>query len=102
MQPAAADTAGAFYSAPDGVRIHYTVAGSGPTVVLVHGFLNDGNSWRASAVPARLLSAGFRVVTVDLRGNGASDHPATLAAYERDAEARDVMGIASALGAREY
>jgi pimeloyl-ACP methyl ester carboxylesterase len=39
---------------------------------------------------------------VDLRGNGPSDHPTALAAYEHDAEARDVMGIASALGARDY
>jgi pimeloyl-ACP methyl ester carboxylesterase len=101
-QPATTDTTGAFHRAPDGVRVHYTVAGAGPTVVLVHGFLNDGGSWRSAPLHARLRAAGYRVVVVDLRGNGASDHPTTLAAYERDAEARDVIAIAAALGAGDY
>jgi pimeloyl-ACP methyl ester carboxylesterase len=70
--------------------------------VLVHGFLNDGSSWRGSPLAERLRAAGWRVVIPDLRGNGASDHPTALAAYEHDAEARDVMAIAAALGARDY
>ncbi len=100
-QPAA-DTAGAFLRARDGVRVHYTVSGAGPTVVLVHGFLNDGGSWRASPLAARLRAAGWRVVIPDLRGNGASDKPKELSAYEGDAEARDVVAIAASLGAGDY
>lgn len=99
---AAADTAGRVYRAPDGVRVHYTDAGAGPAVVLLHGFLNDAASWRRTPLYEALLGAGFRVVAVDLRGNGGSDHPTTLAAYARDAEARDVAGVAGALGLTRY
>jgi pimeloyl-ACP methyl ester carboxylesterase len=96
------DTVAAFARAEDGVRVHYTAAGAGPAVVLVHGFMSDVGSWQRTPLPVRLRDAGFRVVAVDLRGSGASDRPTTLAAYENDAEARDVMRVATALGLREY
>lgn len=104
-QPAPAhDSTDRFWRAPDGVRIHYTVAGAStePAVVLVHAFLGDSRSWGATPLPARLGAAGYRVVAVDLRGNGGSDHPTKLAAYARDAEARDIIGIARALKLGDY
>jgi pimeloyl-ACP methyl ester carboxylesterase len=96
------DTTGAFLAAPDGVRVHYTAAGAGPAVILVHGFMSDIGSWNRAPLPERLRAAGRRVVAVDLRGSGASDKPLALDAYDRDAEARDVMRVATALGLREY
>lgn len=100
--PAQSDTTGGFHTAADGTRIHYTVAGAGPAVVLLHGFLNDGASWRRAPAYARLVDAGFRVVVVDLRGNGASDKPTAPAAWANDAETRDVIGLAQALKLGEY
>jgi pimeloyl-ACP methyl ester carboxylesterase len=70
--------------------------------VLVHGFLNDARAWRGTPLLDQLRTAGYRVVAVDLRGNGASDHPAQLGAYTHDAEAKDVMGIARALNVGNY
>lgn len=99
---AAVDTAGREYRAPDGVRVHYTDAGTGPAVVLLHGFLNDAATWYRTPLYRALRDAGFRVVAPDLRGNGASDHPTRLAAYADDAEARDVAGIADALRLTRY
>ena len=98
------DTTGGFWRAADGVRIHYYMAGDSgrPSVVLVHGFLGDAKSWLATPLPQRLRAAGYRVVAIDLRGNGASDHPTTLAAYENDAEAHDVIGVAQALHLGDY
>lgn len=49
-----------------GVTIHYVEAGSGPLVVLVHGFPEFWYGWRAQIGP--LAAAGYRVIAPDLRG----------------------------------
>lgn len=54
----------------DGTRLSTWSAGSGPTIVLAHGFLLDGTSW--STLANRLVDLGFRVVTFDQRGHGRS------------------------------
>ncbi len=54
----------------DGARVHVVEAGSGPTVVLVHGFAGSVFSWRA-VIPE--LAREARVIAVDLPGFGASD-----------------------------
>lgn len=48
-----------------GVGIEYEVTGSGPPVVLLHGFPDSGRLWRHQ-VPA-LAAAGFRVIVPNLR-----------------------------------
>lgn len=57
----------------DGLKIHFTVTGSGSTtVLLVHGYMCDETSW-TEQVPA--LVTQYRVVTLDLPGHGKSDRP---------------------------
>jgi pimeloyl-ACP methyl ester carboxylesterase len=57
-------------AAPDGVRIAYEAAGTGPVaVVLVHGWSCDRTYWKEQVAP---LAATYTVVTVDLAGHGAS------------------------------
>lgn len=63
----------------DGVDIHYEVTGSGPPVVLLHGFPDSGRLWRHQ-VPV-LVGAGFRVIVPDMRGYGASTKPADVDSY---------------------
>jgi pimeloyl-ACP methyl ester carboxylesterase len=91
-----------YYTSFDGTRIHYTVKGAGKPVLLVHGFIANGESWKKTALYDSLLLHGFKVITLDLRGNGASDHPHDSAAYLHDAEARDIMGLISFLGIPAY
>ncbi|WP_333819190.1 alpha/beta fold hydrolase [Ohtaekwangia sp.] len=91
-----------FYTSFDGVKIHYEVQGFGEPVLLVHGFIVDGESWKRTALYNDLLVAGFKVITLDMRGNGLSDKPHTPEAYENDAEARDIMGLLTRLGVRKY
>jgi 2-hydroxy-6-oxonona-2,4-dienedioate hydrolase len=55
-----------------GQRIHYLEAGSGPTVILLHGLGGDGSNW-AATIPA--LSKSFHVFAPDQIGFGASDKP---------------------------
>ncbi len=55
-----------------GQKIHYLEAGSGPTVILLHGLGGDGSNW-AATVPA--LAKSFHVFAPDQIGFGASDKP---------------------------
>lgn len=95
-------TTGQSFRSFDGTNIHYAVEGRGKPVVLIHGFINNSNSWKQSPLYKDLQKAGFQVITLDLRGNGKSDRPHELAAYEHDAEAKDVMAMAKLLGLKDY
>jgi pimeloyl-ACP methyl ester carboxylesterase len=75
----------------DGVRLHAVEAGSGPLVVLLHGFPEFWYGWRHQ-LPA-LARAGFHAVAPDLRGYNLSDKPASLEAYRADRVAEDVAAL---------
>jgi pimeloyl-ACP methyl ester carboxylesterase len=75
----------------DGVGIEYEVTGKGQPVILLHGFPDSRRLWRHQ-VPA-LVEAGFRVITPDLRGYGASDKPEAVEAYGMFQLASDVVAV---------
>ncbi len=68
------------------MQLHYQVAGDGPTIVLLHGFLSDGRYWRSLR---RELKASHRVITIDLLGFGRSPKPRR-ASYSLDQHATAV------------
>jgi pimeloyl-ACP methyl ester carboxylesterase len=76
----------------EGATIHTRVGGSGPTVLLLHGFGDSGDMW---APLAARLSRDHTVVVPDLRGMGLSSHPET--GYEKKNEARDIAAVLHAL-----
>jgi pimeloyl-ACP methyl ester carboxylesterase len=78
----------------NGIRLHTVEAGSGPLVVLLHGFPGFWWSWRHQLTA--LAGAGFRAVACDLRGYGASDKPPR--GYDPMTAAADVAGLVRALG----
>jgi len=78
------------------VRLHVVEAGSGPAVVLLHGFPEFWYSWRNQIGP--LVAAGFRVIMPDLRGYNLSSHPNEIAAYTMDKLVSDVDVIARSAG----
>ncbi|MCX6396760.1 MAG: alpha/beta hydrolase [Propionibacteriales bacterium] len=80
--------------ASNGIRLAVRSLGSGPAVLLLHGFPGTSYSWRHQ-LPA-LAAAGFRAVAVDTRGYGASDRPAGLAHSSAVVEA-DLVGVLDAL-----
>src|SRR5438045_9691785 len=88
---------GHFFTSFDSVKIYYEVSGNGFPVILVHGFIVNGESWKKTAVYKDLINAGYKVITPDMRGNGRSDKPHTDKAYANDAEAKDIMGLANML-----
>lgn len=93
----------------DGVRISYDDRGDGPLAVLVMGTGSPGRVWQTHQVPA-LRAAGYRVVTLDNRGVGASDECASgftiddlvgdVAALVEHLDAGPAAVIGTSLGAR--
>ncbi|WP_413760173.1 alpha/beta fold hydrolase [Streptomyces sp. MMBL 11-3] len=79
-----------------GARIHLVEQGTGPLVLLVHGFPELWSSWRHQ-LPA-LAAAGYRAVAVDVRGYGRSSAPDDVAAYRIGAHVGDNVAVVRALG----
>ena len=69
--------------------------GSGPPVLLLHGWPDAGRLWRHQV--AALGGAGFRTVAPDLRGFGDSDRPEGVEAYGLPALVADLLGLLDAL-----
>jgi non-heme chloroperoxidase len=78
------------------IRIYYEDHGSGPPVVLVHGYGLNGHSWEKQE--AALLAAGHRVIIYDRRGFGASSRPSI--GYDFDTLAADLHVLISSLDLR--
>jgi pimeloyl-ACP methyl ester carboxylesterase len=81
----------------NGIRLHVAEAGTGPLVVLLHGFPQFWWAWRHQLVT--LADAGYHVVAPDLRGYGASDKPPR--GYDAPTLASDIAGMVRALGERD-
>lgn len=81
--------------APAG-RLHLVEQGTGPLVLLVHGFPESWYSWRRQ-LPA-LAAAGYRAVAIDVRGYGRSSKPAATDAYRMLDLVADNVAVVRALG----
>src|SRR4029077_19206758 len=78
--------------ATNGTKLYVRVGGSGPAVLLLHGYGETGDMW----VPlADSLAHDRTVVVPDLRGMGLSAKPAS--GYDKKTQANDVAGILDAL-----
>jgi pimeloyl-ACP methyl ester carboxylesterase len=84
-------------TAIDGVSLAYEREGSGPAVVLLHGWPGDRADWRAVRP---LLGDELEVIVPDLRGFGESDRPQgdVTDLYAAPAQARSVIGLLDELG----
>lgn len=81
----------------NGVRTHYVVEGSGPPVLLIHGFSGNHTSWSGYGFVAPLREQ-FQLILPDVRAHGQSDGPADPSAYRLDALAADMVTILDDLG----
>ncbi len=84
----------------NGIRLRTVVAGSGPLVILLHGFPQCWYLWRHQIDP--IVQAGFQVAVPDQRGYGGSDRPEAIEAYNIVDLTSDVAGLASALGHEQF
>jgi pimeloyl-ACP methyl ester carboxylesterase len=74
-------------------------AGTGPAVLLLHGFPDDRHLWRYQV--RALVDAGFRVIAPDLRGFGDAPRPQDPKEYGIPIAVKDVIGVLDALGVRQ-
>jgi pimeloyl-ACP methyl ester carboxylesterase len=78
-----------------GVKIHYATLGSGPLVVMIHGFPDFWYTWRDQM---DALSDKFQVVAIDQRGYNLSDKPKGVENYELRLLVADVAAVIRHLG----
>lgn len=71
------------------------IEGTGPLVILVHGFPESWYSWRHQLSP--LAEAGFTACAIDVRGYGGSDKPDPVEAYAMERIVGDLVGLKMAL-----
>src|SRR6266576_2361577 len=78
---------------PAGADIFVRSAGTGPVVVLIHGYAETSDSW----VPlATELVKNYTVIVPDLRGIGSSSRPA--GGYDKKTQAADIRAVVTTLG----
>jgi pimeloyl-ACP methyl ester carboxylesterase len=77
----------------NGVNLHFATAGSGPPILLVHGWLGSSHHWR-KLMP--LLAGRHTVLALDVRGYGESDKP--YSGYDGRTIAADILGLSGQLG----
>ena len=85
------------YADNNGVKIHYVKAGSGPLVVMIHGFPDYWYSWRHQM---NGLKKDFTVVAMDQRGYNRSDQPEGVDAYDMQNLVSDVVAVIRDTGAQ--
>lgn len=83
----------------DGVGLEVVEQGSGPTLLLVHGF---GGTKEDFVDQLEALAARYHVVTFDHRGHGESDAPTEVAAYSFGQLMADTVAVADAVGADRF
>ncbi|HEY3091261.1 MAG TPA: alpha/beta hydrolase [Jatrophihabitantaceae bacterium] len=81
----------------NGIAMHVAEVGTGPMVLMLHGFPQFWWTWQQQLVD--LADTGFRAVAVDLRGYGASDKPPR--GYDAPTLAADIAQLVPALGERD-
>ena len=83
----------------NGLRMHLVEQGTGPLILLCHGFPELWYSWRYQ-LPA-LAQACYHVVAPDLRGYGQTDQPGAIEAYTLLHLVGDLVGVLDVLGERQ-
>jgi len=80
----------------DGVSIHYEVHGSGPPLLLTHGYSSTSGMWQGQIAA---LSKHHKLVLWDMRGHGQSGYPEDTSAYSEALTVADMAALLDAVGA---
>ncbi len=79
-----------------GVRIYYEQRGSGPPVLLTHGYGASARMWQGQEA----LADRYHLIAWDMRGHDRSDSPDDPALYSHEATVADMAAVLDACGAR--
>ncbi|MBV9301571.1 MAG: alpha/beta hydrolase [Acidobacteriaceae bacterium] len=80
-------------ASPEGAEVFVRSSGSGPAVVLLHGYAETSDSWAPLAAE---LVKSYTVIVPDLRGIGRSSRPS--GGYDKKTQALDIRAVVTALG----
>ena len=80
----------------DGVEIYYEVHGSGPLLLLTHGYSSTSEMWNGQIAA---LSKHYKLVLWDMRGHGRSDYPDDTSAYSEALTVADMAALLDEVGA---
>jgi pimeloyl-ACP methyl ester carboxylesterase len=80
----------------DGTKIHYEVHGSGPPLILTHGYSSTSAMWQGQI---EALAKRHRLIVWDMRGHGQSDYPDDPAAYSEALTVGDIAALLDQVGA---
>lgn len=83
----------------NGIRMHIAEQGTGPLVLLLHGFPESWYTWEKQL--GTLAQAGYHVVAPDMRGYGQTDRPAKVEQYTQLHLVGDVIGLMDTLGEQQ-
>lgn len=81
----------------DGVDIYYEVHGSGPALILTHGYSATSQMWKGQIEP---LAKNHTLILWDMRGHGQSDYPADQSAYSEELTVGDIDTLLDKVGAK--
>src|ERR1700716_2479358 len=80
----------------DGVNIHFEVHGSGPPLLLTHGYSSTSAMWQGQI---EALAKRHTLILWDMRGHGQSDYPDDAAAYSEALTVGDMAALLDKVGA---
>src|SRR5215472_6903603 len=80
----------------DGVSLYYEIHGTGPTILLSHGYSATVQMWREQVEP---ISRHYQLILWDMRGHGQTDSPDDAAAYSEQATVEDMAALLDVAGA---
>ncbi len=83
----------------NGIRMHVAEQGTGPLVLLLHGFPELWYTWEKQMTA--LAEAGYHAVAPDMRGYGQTDRPANVEQYTHLHLVGDIVGLLDALGEQQ-
>ncbi|WP_029583972.1 alpha/beta fold hydrolase [Bradyrhizobium sp. URHD0069] len=81
----------------NGVNLYYEVHGSGPPLLLTHGYSSTSAMWQGQI---EALSKHHRLVLWDMRGHGESDYPDDPTAYSEALTIADMAALLDEVGAK--
>ncbi len=79
----------------NGIEVEYDVTGTGPAVLLSHGYDETGRMWRGQQAA---LGERYRLITWDMRGHGGTDGGHDPAQYSLDATVEDIRALLRHVG----
>jgi len=82
----------------DGVQLYYEVHGSGPAILLTHGFSATAEMWNANMA---VLSQRYKWILWDMRGHGRSDSPNDPARYSEELIVSDMAALLDTCGEKQ-